>query len=212
VADLGVTCSIGLATSKSVAKVASEQDKPRGLTVVEPGCEEAFLSSLPVRALSGIGKRTQETLALYGIHTLGDLAAQDPREMERIMGVWGPRMVARARGQERSEVRAREYHEDPKSVSNERTYPRDLTTAGELSAAISQLSEKVGTRLRKRGLKGIEVTLKLKFDALHTHTAQTRLASPTDDEHAEYIRRGKLIRFAASRGFTLDEILKEFEN
>ena len=183
VAELGVTCSIGLSTSKTVAKVASEQDKPRGLTVVEPGREEAFLAPLPVRALSGIGKRTAATLALYGIHTLGDLAAQNPHEMERILGVWGPRMVERARGQERSEVRAREYHEDPKSVSNERTFPRDLTCEEELHAAIAQISEKVGARLRRRGLKGNEVTLKLKFDALHVRTAQTRLTAPTDDEH-----------------------------
>lgn len=183
VARLGVTCSIGLSTSKTVAKVASEQDKPRGLTVVEPGSEQAFLAPLPVRALSGIGKRTEGTLSLYGIRTLGDLAKCEPAEAERILGVHGPRMVLRAQGVENSRVKERVEHDDPKSVSNERTFARDLTTTAELSAAVAQLSEKVGSRLRKKGLKGTEVTLKLKFDALHVRTAQTRLQGPTDDEH-----------------------------
>lgn len=183
VARIGVTCSIGLGTNKTVAKIASERRKPRGMTVVRPGTEAAFLAPLPVRSLSGIGGATEKSLLAMNIRTLGDLARQDPRMMERFFGVGGPRMVERAAGRERSVVRAASEHEDPKSVSNERTFARDLTTRAELEAAIGHVSEKVGARLRAKGLKGTQVTLKLKFDALHTHTAQRHLRRATNNEH-----------------------------
>lgn len=183
VAKLGVTCSIGLGTSKTVAKIASEREKPRGLTVVLPGTETAFLAPLPVRALSGVGSATEKTLAKLRIRTLGELARQDPQQMRARLGVAGPRLVERARGQERSVVRPAADPEEVKSVSNERTFAHDLTTKEELQAAIGHVSELVGTRLRRKGLKGSQVTLKLKFDISHTHTAQRQLDVPTDDEH-----------------------------
>ena len=183
VAELGITCSIGLGTSKTVAKIASEREKPRGLTIVLPGTEESFLAPLPVRALSGIGSSTEKALQELGIRTLGELARQDPERMRLRFGVAGPRLVARAAGKEQSTVKPATYREEVKSVSNERTFAHDLTTKEELFAAIGHVCELVGTRLRKKGLKGNLVTLKLKFDTSHTHTAQRPLASPTDDEH-----------------------------
>lgn len=183
VADLGVTCSIGLSTSKTVAKIASEREKPRGLTVVLPHTEASFLAPLPVRALSGIGKATEQTLAALQIHTLGDLARRSPDEMQARLGVAGPRLVMRAAGKERSRVKPAALHEEAKSVSNERTFARDLTTAEELHAAIGHVSELVGERLRAKGLQGTQITLKLKFDISHTHTAQRQLSAPTNDEH-----------------------------
>jgi DNA polymerase-4 len=182
VAELGVTCSIGLGVNKTVAKIASERQKPRGLTVVLPGMERSFLAPLPVRALSGIGKSTERALLAMRVRTLGDLARQDPRVMEGRFGVAGPRMVERAAGLERSHVRAASEHEEPKSVSNERTFAHDLTTVEELEAAIGHVSELVGTRLRRKSLKGSQVTLKLKFDLSHTHTAQRQLERATNDE------------------------------
>lgn len=183
VADLGVTCSIGIGANKTVAKIASERQKPRGLTIVLPGTEASFLAPLPVRVMSGIGKSSEERLAQLGIRTLGQLAQQDPDRMRSIFGVGGPRMVLRARGAEQSRVRAYDEPEEVKSVSNERTFARDLTTREELEAAIDHVSALTGTRLRTKGLKGHQVTLKLKFDIHHTHTAQRQLAEPTDDEH-----------------------------
>ena len=183
VASLGVTCSIGLGTSKTVAKIASERGKPRGLTVVLPHTEASFLAPLPVRALSGIGKATERTLAALHIHTLGDLARQDPNEMQMRLGISGPRLVLRAAGKERSRVKPASLHEEAKSVSNERTFTHDLTTTEELHAAIGHVSELVGERLRKKRLMGTQVTLKLKFDISHTHTAQRQLQAPTNDEH-----------------------------
>ena len=179
---LGVTCSIGLGTSKTVAKIASERDKPRGLTVVMPGMEASFLAPLPVRAMSGVGTATQAKLASLGIRTLGELARADVDEMRGIFGVMGPRLVERAAGREESTVRLSSEHEQPKSVSNERTFSHDLTDRREIEAAISHVSELCGARLRRRGLKGSCVTLKLKFDATHTHTAQCQLDDVTDNE------------------------------
>lgn len=182
VANLGITCSIGLGTNKTVAKIASDKDKPRGLTVVRPGDEAAFLAPLPVRALSGVGSATERVLRGLHIRTLGQLARQDPQTMQARLGVSGPRLVERAAGREKSVVRLATELEQVKSVSNERTFARDLTTRAELMAAIGHVSELVGTRLRKKELKGMLVTLKLKFDYAHTHTAQRHLSSPTNNE------------------------------
>lgn len=182
VAALGVTCSIGLSTSKTVAKIASDKEKPRGLTVVPPGTEALFLRDLPVRDMSGVGPATERTLMSHGIRTLGELAAGDPAEMARLLGVAGPALVERAAGREHSPVRAADDAEEPKSVSNERTFARDLTQAADVEAAVLSAAAKVGTRLRSKGLAGSEVTLKLRFDFEHGRTAQRRLAAPTDDE------------------------------
>ena len=183
VAELGITCSIGIGANKTVAKIASERQKPRGLTVVLPGTEASFLAPLPVRAMSGIGSASERRLSELGIKTLGQLAAQDPERMREVFGVAGPRMVLRARGAEQSRVRPADEPEEVKSVSNERTFARDLTTRDELEAAIDHVSALTGARLRRKGLCGTQVTLKLKFDISHTHTAQRQLDQPTDDEH-----------------------------
>jgi DNA polymerase-4 len=183
VAQLGVTCSIGLGTNKTVAKIASERVKPRGLTVVLPGMEAGFLAPLPVRSMSGIGEATAQRLEQLGVRTLGELARQDPDAMQRTFGVSGPRMVLRAAGRERSQVRAIDAPEEVKSVSNERTFAHDLVDEAEVRSAIDHVSTLVGTRLRRKGLTGTQVTLKVKQDIHHTHTAQRQLPAKTDDEH-----------------------------
>lgn len=183
VSGLGITCSIGLSTSKTVAKIASERQKPRGMTIVLPGTEAEFLSTLPTRSMSGIGKATASKLESMGIHTLGQLATQDPVMMRRAFGSFGPTMVLRAAGLETSAVTPADAPDDVKSVSSERTFARDLTGRDELEAAVRHVSELVGARLRRRGLKGSQVTLKLKFDYEHAHTMQRQLGEASDDEH-----------------------------
>lgn len=183
VADIGVTCSIGLSTSKTVAKIASEREKPRGLTVVFPSTERDFMAPLPVDAMSGIGKRTKERLAHMGIHTLGQLAKADPEKLKKELGVWGPRAIERAQGIEDSPVRRHDLEREVKSVSNERTFERDLSSYEELRAAVLSISEHLGTRLRKKGLRGTTLTLRIKDSLLGVHSAQTQLPEPTCDEH-----------------------------
>lgn len=182
VAMLGVSCSIGLGVNKTVAKIASERDKPRGLTVVFPGTEASFLAPLPVSAMSGIGPATERHLVAMGIRTLGDLSQANPEKLRGTFGMVGPRMVERAAGRERSRVAERAMPEEAKSVSNERTFDHDLTTGDEIRAAVLHIAAMMGRRLRRKGLAGSTVTLKLRFADLHVRTAQRQLPLPTNDE------------------------------
>jgi DNA polymerase-4 len=101
---LGLSCSVGVATTKTVAKVASDHDKPHGLTVVRPGQEAAFLAPLPVRALPGIGPSSASHLARLGIRTLGEIAALDDVTAKQALGEHGPELVRRARGEDAGQV------------------------------------------------------------------------------------------------------------
>ena len=183
VSELGVTCSIGLGTNKTIAKIASEREKPRGLTVVAPGTERTFLAPLPVRAMSGIGASAERELKKLGIHTLGQLATADETALRRVFGVNADAMRLRAQGAEMSRVSAIDEADEVKSVSNERTFPHDLRERADIEAAISLLGESVGRRLRKRGLAGWTVTLKLKYSYGSGKSAQRKLTHPTDDEN-----------------------------
>ncbi len=118
---LGLSCSIGVATCKTVAKIASDHRKPHGITVVWPGHEAEFLAPLPVGALPGVGKSTAERLRRLGVKRLGDLAALDDATAREALGNFGPDLVARARG---IDPRPVHYERDPKSVSNEHTFSR----------------------------------------------------------------------------------------
>lgn len=180
--EMGVTCSIGLGTSKSIAKVASEADKPRGLTIVYPGSEHAFLDPLPIRAMSGIGAKSEKILNGYGIYTLKDLGCADLSVLKRVFGVNAKKMRDRACGLNDSEV---ESEHIAKSISNESTYPIPLKTSDEAKAAIKALADNVGRRLRRKGLKGSTVTLRIKYCDMEAHTAQCKIA-PTDNERALY--------------------------
>lgn len=183
VAQLGVTCSIGLGRSKTVAKIASERDKPKGLTVVLPGTERGFLSPLPARAMSGIGSNAERMLNRVGIRTLGQLSEAPDSLLSPIFGTNAGLMRRRATGEEVSEVKAIDAPDDVKSVSNERTFSHDLTDIDDVRAAILLLSESVGARLRRKGIAGRTVTLKLKFSYGEGRTIQRKLAHATDDEN-----------------------------
>jgi len=180
VAALGVTCSVGVATSKTVAKVASDMDKPRGLTVVYPGSEAAFLAPLPVNRLSGIGRRTTERLVAAGVTTLGGVARADGALLTELFGVNAERMRRLCQGIDDEPVVTLR---DVKSVSNEMTFSTSITELSELAQAIEMQGAKVGRRLRRKGLKGTVVTLKLRYDDLSIRTAQAPLPHPTDNEH-----------------------------
>lgn len=183
VAALGVTCSIGLGTTKTIAKIASEERKPKGLTAIYPGDEAAFLAPKPLSRMSGIGKATERRLRSFGMRTLGDLAKADASDLQALLGQMGPQLKLRAQGLERSAVRPGAYHGNPKSVSAEHTFPHDLETEDDLEAAIDLAATRCGSRLRAQGLAGTVVTLKLRFADLAIRTAQCPLGTKTDDEH-----------------------------
>lgn len=183
VSELGITCSIGLGTSKTVAKIASDRDKPHGLTIVPPGTEETFLEPLPVRAMSGIGTSAEASLKRMGIYTLGQLAAAPVARLVTVFGSNAQLMHDRAAGLEVSGVAPIDASEETKSVSNERTFAQDLTERDDIDAALALLGESVGRRLRRRGLAGRTVTVKVKYSYGSGRTIQRRLPHATDDEN-----------------------------
>ncbi len=182
VAELGVTCSIGISTGKTVSKIASERNKPNGITVVYPGTERGFLAPFPVDVMSGIGPRTREALDRLGIRTLGDLAASSPGLLLDRLGVVGPRIVERAAGVDPSPVARRSDPVEVKSVSSERTFARDLTGRDEVESALAYVAGLTARRLRDRGLKGRTVTLKCVRGYGDERTVRTTLEDRTDDE------------------------------
>lgn len=180
VETLGVTCSIGVGTTKSVAKIASDFDKPRGLTVVMPGSEASFMGPLPVRALSGIGGSSEKKLKDHGIETLGQLAAADDELIQRLLGKNGMVMLARARCQEDSPVVS---DDEVKSVSNETSFAVDLKNREDIIAGIRTMSAKVGRRLRRKGLRGHTLALKVRYADRSVRSVQRPLPFPSDDEN-----------------------------
>lgn len=179
VAELGVTCSIGVGTTKSVAKLASDMDKPKGLTVVLPGSEAGFMAPLPVRALSGIGAAAEKRLKEHGIVTLGDLAAADDELVVGMLGKVGRVMLDRARCLEDAPIEA---DDEVKSVSNETSFARDLTAREDIEAAIATMAAKVGRRLRRKGLAGRTLALKVRYADRSVRSVQQQLPVPSDDE------------------------------
>lgn len=179
VEHLGVTCSIGLGTTKSVAKLASDMDKPRGLTVVMPGSEKNFMAPLPVRALSGIGSAAEKKLHGIGVETLGDLADADDNVIVGMFGKVGRVMLDRARCEEHAPIKP---DDEVKSVSNETSFAADLTARADIEAAIATMAAKVGRRLRRKGLAGRTLALKVRYSDLTARSTQRLLAEPCDDE------------------------------
>ena len=174
---MGLSCSIGVATNKTVAKIASDRDKPHGITVVRAGREAEFLAPLPVRLMPGVGPATASRLVSLGIKTLGELAALDDDTARQVLGSHGPATVRRASGVDERPVREREA---VKSVSNERTFATDLRDRAEVREVVAGLAEHVAGRLRRKGLKGRTVHLKVRFSDFSTRTSQVTLEEPTD--------------------------------
>lgn len=178
IAALGITASVGLATSKTVAKVASDHMKPDALTIVWPGEEASFLAPLPVSRMSGIGPRTSLRLMQHGVRTLGDLAALDPESATAVLGPDGPKLTRRAAGEDARPVRGRPA---AKSVSNERTFSSDLRTPNEVHRELDRLATRVTERLVAKGLSGRTVTVKVRFSDFTTRTLRRTLPTPADD-------------------------------
>jgi len=175
----GLPTSWGVAPNKLVAKIATEVGKPNGLIVVPPGTEAEFLAPLPVRMIPGIGPKMQERLLERGITLIGELAGVDRATLTRMFGSYGPELAAKARGED-----DRPVHEirEPKSMSAERTFATDISDEAQLQRLLLRLSEEVGHRLRKAGLAGGTVKLKLRWPDFTTITRQARLEQNTDDD------------------------------
>ena len=218
VAELGVTCSIGVGTSKTIAKIASDMDKPRGLTVVYPGREADFLAPLPIRRMSGVGARAEEALLRRGIKTLGDMANAPESLLKSIYGKNAEMMRRRCLGLDMTAV---EQDDEVKSVSNEITMADDLTTFEQIAAAVDTMASKVGRRLRRKGLAGRTLGLKMRFSDRTTRNVQKRLETPQNNEHVfipllhamirELWRPGMAVRLVgvSVTGFNEERVVQE---
>lgn len=175
--ELGLSASLGVASNKLVAKVASTLAKPRGLHVVPPGQESAFLAPLPIEYLWGIGKVTAERLHHLGVQTIGQLAALPDQQMKALFGSVAAEMRRRALGIDDSPVGAEARR---KSVSQEHTFPRDVTDIRVLKRYLLEMSEELTAQLRKYGECARTVVLKMRYPDFRTITRRATLAQPTD--------------------------------
>ena len=176
-----LNCSVGIATSRLVAKVSSDQAKPNGVLWVIPGQEAAFLAPLDVRKIPGVGKVTEQNLHTLGIRKVGDLARLDEGFLEQRLGKWGLALAGKARGLDAggwfdSEIGV---DEAPKSVSHEHTFSEDTADADVLESTLAHLSEMVGRRLRENGLHARTVQLKLRYSDFSTITRAHSVERPT---------------------------------
>ncbi len=188
--DLQLTASVGIGPNKFVAKLASEQAKPDGLLVIEPGQVRKFLAPLPVAALWGVGEATAGKLHRQGFATIGQLQQCDVDELVALFGKYGRRLAQLSQGQDDSPIQT---DRGRKSVSHEQTFAQDTKDRQFLRARLLELSEQVGHRLRSSQFKGRTVTLKLRFSNFHTITRSTTLTKPTNSDQQIYHSAGSLL-------------------
>lgn len=176
----GLTGTVGIASSKFLAKVASELDKPDGMTVVAPGTELDLLRPMKVSVIPGVGPATAERLRRAGIHTIAELEQVSEDELVRLLGqAHGQGLWQLARAQDFRPVVA---EREAKSVSVEGTYDTDLTDRRLMEGLLSRQAREVGARLRKNGLSGRTVTIKVRLYDFTTLNRSSTLSSPTDDD------------------------------
>src|SRR6267154_2770824 len=174
--DTGLPCSGGLASTRLVAKVASDQAKPRGLLWVVPGSEAPFLAPLSVRKIPGIGEVTERALRALGIETVEQLAGQPLEKLEKVFGQWGTALYRKARGGDSYEF---VIDAEPKSISHNHTFGEDTDDTVALTAMLSHLSQKACKRLREAGLATRTLTLTIRYTGFDTHTRSKTLGEPT---------------------------------
>lgn len=179
VAELGLVVSVGVARSKSIAKLASDLSKPDGCLIVRPGSEISFLHPLPVGRILGVGPQTQERLIKLGITTVGQLAASSVTELQQHFGKQGRWMWQLANAQDDRPVIG--DYGPPKSISRECTFDHDIATIDRAAEHVRDLAARVARNTADEGLTGRTVTLKVKWADFRLMTRQRALSSPTAD-------------------------------
>ncbi|TLZ90970.1 MAG: DNA polymerase IV [Methanobacteriota archaeon] len=175
----GLACTIGVGPNKSIAKMASDMAKPDGLKVVRPEEVTAFLEPLPVTKISGVGPKTAQVLEGVGIRTIGELARFPGAELKKLMGKNSVWLWAIARGIEELPV---EERPDPKSISVERTFDKDVTDWAKVESTIRDVARNVFLRARAQGATFRTVGIKIRFEGFQTHLRERTLGSHVLDE------------------------------
>ncbi len=173
-----LTVSVGVAPNKLVAKIASDFDKPDGLTVVKPGQIESFLAPLPVRRLYGVGPAAERSLNEMGVTTVAELRALSIDRLMARFGQWGRVLWERASGLDDRPVRT---HRERKSLSTERTFAENLRQPEEIDRILDAMSEEVARGLEKRDLAASTITVKVRYPDFETPTRSHTLPTPTAD-------------------------------
>lgn len=185
--SLGLSCSLGIATNKLVAKIATDVGKgmvrsgkmPFAICEVAPGTEAEFLSSLPTSALWGVGPKTEQRLAALGMHTIGDIAAWPADDLARRFGQHGEELAQRSRGVDSRPIVTERA---AKSISQETTFAHDVADRQLLEQIIRQQAADIGHKLRRYDLLGTTVKLKIRWPDFSTPTRQITLPQPTDED------------------------------
>ncbi|MET7466859.1 DNA polymerase IV [Nonomuraea sp. NPDC005501] len=206
----GITCSVGVASSKFVAKLASKQCKPDGLLVVPEAEVVAFLHPLPVSALWGVGERTEQALVRLGIRTVGDLARVPPATLRRELGqAAGGHLAELAWGRDERPVTA---HAPDKSIGNEETFAADVDDPEAIRRELLRLSERVAGRMRAAGHVGRTVSVKLRRADFTTITRSRTLKEPTDVAQEIYATACELFEAAGLERVRLRLVGVRMEN
>jgi DNA polymerase IV len=191
-AETQLNCSVGIGTSRLIAKVSSAQAKPNGVLWIVTGEEAKFLAPLDIREIPGVGKVMENHLHALGIKKVGDLAKLEESELEDRFGKWGLALAGKARGQDTGGWFDTEVGEnfDAKSISHEHTYNEDTADVSQFEATLMRLSEMVGRRLRESNFYARTIQLKLRYKDFTTITRAHTLPGPTqlDMEIFEQIR------------------------
>lgn len=175
----GLACTIGVAPNKSAAKIASELAKPDGLKVVQPDDMAAFLDPLPVTKISGVGSKTAQVLERVGVRTIGELARFPGAELKKLLGKNAVWLWAIARGMEELPV---EERPDPKSISVERTFDRDVSDWNVVQETLNDVAHNVFLRARGQGATFRTIGIKIRFEGFQTHLRERTLSSHVLDE------------------------------
>ncbi len=193
----GLTLSVGVGGNKTVAKIASDFNKPDGLVVVPHGAEAAFLAPLKIRALWGVGPKTEAALARAGVRYVRDLAERSPPEAERLLGSRGLFLHDMARGIDDRRV---ETNYERKSVGAETTFARDLPDGDELRAAMREIAAEVAQRMHGVNMRGHTIALKLRYANFRTITRQASVKAPVDDAESIVTICGALLDKIVAEG------------
>jgi DNA polymerase-4 len=191
--ELGLVASIGIASCKVVAKVASDYSKPDGLVEVPPGQESDFFAPLPIGKLPGIGKKTEQVLKGLGINTLGEFVRMPSSALKNRFGVFGEELHRLARG---IDDRAVLPPEEAKTISRETTFPRDTGDKDFLMATLRYLAERVGAELREYGKQARCVAIKVRYEDFTTITRRRTLNQPTDTDQVIFQTGSELLQTA----------------
>jgi len=195
-ADTELNCSIGIGTSRLIAKVSSAQAKPNGVLWIVPGQEAKFLAPLDVRAIPGVGKVTEQNLHALGIQKVGDLASKDEHFLEERFGKWGLALAGKAQGKDAGGWFDSEVGEDTnaKSISHEHTFNEDTGNREQVESTLTRLSEMVGRRLREAHVYARTIQLKLRYKDFTTITRAHTLAGPTQLDNDIFEEARQLFR------------------